>query len=38
MLRWCQGVREYFEVWYLRQPTQTNIVIQMKINENRGWH
>lgn len=37
MLPWCQGVREYFEIWYLRQPTQNDSAIQRKINQNCGW-
>jgi hypothetical protein len=37
MLRWCKGVRRCFTEYYLRDPSQDDIVKQMEINQERGW-
>ena len=37
MVRWCREVRRCFTEYYLRDPSQNDIVKQMEINHERGW-
>ena len=37
MVRWCKEVRRCFIEYYLRDPSQDDIVKQMEINQERGW-
>ena len=37
ILRWCRGVKRCFTEYYLRDPSQNDIVKQMEINQERGW-
>jgi hypothetical protein len=37
MKRFCAAVRACFGATYMRKPTRSDIINQMRINEERGW-